>query len=79
MPKIKDRGEIKNKVCCLDKPNLRTAKAGKQMAEAILEFVNLMYLNDNAIQVLHWLIKILNYRLNVRKVKWIIDGNKIIE
>ena len=47
----------------------RVAKAGKQLGEAIIEMVHLLYLNDNALQFLNMLISTLEYEFNQRKKK----------
>jgi len=45
----------------------RQAKAGKQLAEAIIETVHSFYLNDNALQYLQLLIETLEIEFKRRK------------
>ena len=50
--------------------NTSWARAGKQMAEAIVETVHGLYLRDNALQYIQAMLKVLNEELERRKVDW---------
>ena len=50
--------------------NSRVAKAGKQMAEAIIEVVHILYLNDNALEFLQAIIKNLDREFERRRKAW---------
>lgn len=45
----------------------RPARAGDQMAEAIIEMIHLLYLNDNALEFLQTIIKKLEWEFKRRK------------
>ena len=47
----------------------RVAKAGIQTGNALIEMVNLMYLNDNALEFLNTIIKTLTKEFNQRRNK----------
>jgi len=49
--------------------NTRLARAGKQMAESLIETVHLLYLNDNALEYLQALIKRLEQEFARRKAE----------
>jgi hypothetical protein len=55
----------------------RTIKAGKQIADAIIELVHLTYLDDNAIEILAGLIHALQIEFVRRKELWLQEGNSI--
>ena len=46
--------------------NTRVAKAGEKMANALIETVHILYLNDNALEYLNTLISILTAELTRR-------------
>jgi len=46
--------------------NTRVAKAGTQMAKAIIEMVHLFYLNDNALEFLQAILKELKLEFKKR-------------
>lgn len=48
----------------------RPAKSGKQMGKAIIEMVNLMYLDKNALCFLNTITKVLNAEFRRRKKAW---------
>lgn len=47
--------------------NTRVSRAGNQMAEAIIEVVHILYLNDNALEFLQAIIKRLKQEFKRRK------------
>lgn len=49
------------------------------MAKSLIEFIHLMYLDDNALQVLNSLVKELKKELNKRKRRWKDAGHIIVE
>lgn len=56
----------------------RPARAGLQIGEAIVETINLLYLDDNAFEYLQAVIFSLSREMKCRKVKYKGKGKRVI-